>query len=369
MNTTTRITKTGWSSKQVSWEDVKRGKNEDGTLSSYGPNISDVRLLQDDRKPLYTVRPDNWNELLRVMDSKEILLAHERKTLHLKEFLENVGKFGNYTGLDTMDLSLDELDKKVYVRFQTVFLSKETKNFCTNVFNYQTSSVADPKNVLLLCTSQGVSVHQGKPSKQDLFYHNVKKNGEVTCHWLEASATKFSMDNLDKQQETEKEKRQAIQDKKATAQAIGIKDMGNRMNVQLLIQIPIKQKERTRGRGVTKYYDSMTLTAEPPLVYRSMTLTAQPPLGKSSLGGLRVAQPPLGKSTVARVSLGKQVNNVPYKFVVQDLVRSEDEHITVTVTTYYVVENGVPSESDIEKAISDLSRLYGDSATRLAKLV
>lgn len=169
----------GYSCKSVSWEDAQRG-TVSGSLSCWGSNISDVRLWEKSGKLLYTLRSQNWNEKLGYVSSKDVAVVVGNQTassekdlqpVNLRSFLENIGHHGSYAGLKS-DLNLSQtdvddsrangadkpinvgLDDILSVRFQTVFLPVEEggkTEFCTEVYNYNTHSDENPRNLLLLC--------------------------------------------------------------------------------------------------------------------------------------------------------------------------------------------------------------------------
>merc|ERR1739848_635918 len=62
-----------YSCKFVSWDDVQRG-TVGGGLSCWGSNITDTYLTAKDGRKLFTVRSDNWNEKLGVVEAKDVKL-------------------------------------------------------------------------------------------------------------------------------------------------------------------------------------------------------------------------------------------------------------------------------------------------------
>merc|ERR1711988_1351657 len=115
-------TGSGFSCCLVSWDDVQRSESG-GQLSCWGPNITDTRLFEKGGRQLYTVRSDNWNEILGKVPAGDIVLLAGDNTVTLQSFLENLGRYGSYAGLDPdLDLSRADLDSEVSIRFQTVFL-------------------------------------------------------------------------------------------------------------------------------------------------------------------------------------------------------------------------------------------------------
>ncbi|CAE7735853.1 unnamed protein product, partial [Symbiodinium sp. CCMP2456] len=181
----------------VSWDDVCRSHGPADALSSGGPNITDARLKARSGQALYTVRSCNWNERLGKVSADDIFVLvpgqEELAPVSLREYLKNIGEYGGYAGLapDT-DLSDLEADDAVSIRFQTTFLpvlEDGSMEFCAEAFNYQTRSEEDPKNLVLLCTSQGAALQQQGVGNQRLFLHDVQADGRISRRWLEAQRT------------------------------------------------------------------------------------------------------------------------------------------------------------------------------------
>lgn len=163
----------------VSWDDASRGVDASGGLSSIGSNITDTYLKAKDGTRLYTVRSNNWNEKLGVVSTSDVAVLtgnHARGgaaplvPTTLRDVLKHAGAHGGYASLPpTTDLSADALDAKVSIRFQTTFLpiegpaagsapgaGRNSMEFATEAYNYNTRSDADPKNLVLLCTTKGL---------------------------------------------------------------------------------------------------------------------------------------------------------------------------------------------------------------------
>ena len=94
--------------------------------------------------------------------------------LTLAEFLKYAGAEAAYAGLPwETDLSDEAMDAEVSIRFQTTFLPVADEElaaleFAPEMYNYQTRSDDDPKNLLLLATTQGVAVQQDGASATKL---------------------------------------------------------------------------------------------------------------------------------------------------------------------------------------------------------
>merc|ERR1711988_476292 len=119
-----------YSCKTVSWDDVQRG-TVGGGLSCWGSNITDTYLKSKDGRQLFTVRSDNWNEKLGVVNAKDVKLisgnqfqgnTHEDlENITLKDFLTQIKEYGGYTGLDVESLENEDLDKDVQSDFRQHF--------------------------------------------------------------------------------------------------------------------------------------------------------------------------------------------------------------------------------------------------------
>ena len=183
--------KAGFKCVPVSWEDAQRG-TVDGALSCWGGNICDVRLWEKSGKLLYTLRSQNWNERLGYVSSKDlaVVVGNEQPggaaatPVTLKSYLENIGRHAAYAKVGTPSLFAPGVDDIVSIRFQTVFLpiaDRETVEFCTEKYNYNTPSDDDPRNLLLLCTPQGTSVQQDGARAQRIYYHAIDPSGRRTA--------------------------------------------------------------------------------------------------------------------------------------------------------------------------------------------
>jgi len=378
-----------YSCKPVSWEDCTRGKVNDA-LSCWGPNISDVRLWEkeemlDSTVLLYTVRSSNWNEKLSLVNPKNVAVVvgnqepYRDNTINLKsitldEYLRNLDRgvaYGAYAGIkkasDQSFISSPLVDNAVTIRFQTVFLPIKNRNesidFCTEVYNYQARDDSNARNLLILATPQGTSVQQDGRGAKKIFYHQVDASGKIHRYWLEAEASTHKVGG--NQLETEEERNDALSRGKSTAMHIGIAAMVKRFNVQMLIQIPIKQKlpetqpfplfEMGGGptyfpkiwpKGVFCSFGKEGSAASPNVCFGS-----QP----RSFNNERCA--PKGISNAARVSQGSEMD-IWDGLRVKDVERDAKQVITITVTMYYTVTGGVPRAEDVKSAIADLEMLY-----------
>jgi len=398
-----------YSCQSVSWDDVSRG-TVGGSLSCWGANITDTRLWAKDGRQLFTVRSNNWNEKLGAVSSNDIAVVTgnhvnggeaELRPVTLKQFLANLGTYGNYVGLpSSADMSKLDLDQKVSIRFQTTFLpvgEEEHANmeFCSEAYNYNTKSDADPRNLVVLCTSQGLALQQDGSGAQRLFHHAVDKDGKIHRYWLEAERSRHKVGGP--QVQTDEERASAAARGKATSSVIGVRAMGTRFNVLMNIQIPLAQapppaRPKTPPKGVvykgiggfsskgkggpqfmaealTNVEDLMSeynvyqdaVAAEEGefeeekgeyvecVVYKDVAPCA--PRARSC------KMPKAGSACAARVSRGAEVD-IWKGLTVKEPKRHSSEHVTCTVVIYNAISGGVPSETDVVAAIDDLEQLY-----------
>lgn len=386
--------KKGFRCVPVSWEDAQRG-TVGGQLSCWGGNISDVRLWEKSGKLLYTLRTENWNERLGYVSTKDVAVVvgnHVRGgqapvPITLETYLKNFKEYAGYAGVTKDTLHAEGVDQLATIRFQTVFLpiaDDEATMFCTEVYNYNTRSDSDPRNTQLLCTAQGTSVQQDGSGAKKVFLHSVDGGGKVHRYWMEAERSRHKVGG--EQKETDEEMQEAASRGKATAIHIGTRAMGTRFNVQMLVQIPTKQKERRGGGGFGALsgfgYDNGVLSGggfggvpysgpvfnAPVSMCSNFSCPPQAPSYAFGVGGdgrgpsapffrCQAPAPKVGVSNAARVSRGTEEDVWP-GVDNKEPERDPSQHITITVTMYYTCAGGVPSKEDVESCLEDLDNLY-----------
>ncbi|CAB9503140.1 Polyubiquitin (Fragment) [Seminavis robusta] len=245
--------------RMVSWDDASRNTTATGALSSWGTNITDTYLKAKDGRKLFTVRPDNWNEKLGLVTTDEVAVvvrdatagAGKLRPVTLRDVLHNMGGYGKACKMDAdTNLHYPELDKEVSIRFQTTFIPVDSNNqgrnnnrenieFGIESYNYNTLDDAKPKNLLLLCTSQGMAIQADGKGPQLLLHHFVPPHQQqsIARHWFEAERSDHKVGGS--QWETDQERADAAQRGKATAAVIGTQAMGTRFNALMTIQVPL----------------------------------------------------------------------------------------------------------------------------------
>merc|ERR1711976_566798 len=433
-----------YSCQTVSWDDVQRGTVGD-SLSCWGSNITDTYLKSKDGRQLYTVRSDNWNEKLGVVDSKDVTLIsgnqfpgakpEDLKNITLEDFLKNIENYGRYSGIDVSSLQNEDLDRKCSIRFQTTFLPIEEDEenlenndskklgkieFSTEAYNYNTTSDSDPRNLVLLASSQGIALQQDGAGSKKIFHHAVSDDGEIKRDWLEAERSRHKVGG--EQIETKEEKEDALKRGKAVSNFVGIEALGSRFNVLLTVQIPLKQKEELMERcemqacyfgdsdsceslmmeqPVMKSYayapkmmmelcaksyscepeiamacdDTIYFTEneaisdefldfveeEEEIAPQTSTAIEESSVKKRRTSIRRI--PKTGTANAARVSRGTEVDTWN-GLSVETPVRNDDEHLTISVVIYFTVVGGVPSKDDVIAAIDDMEMLYNSCKSR-----
>jgi hypothetical protein len=376
-------------------------------------------LWAKDGRQLFTVRSNNWNEKLGAVSANDIAVVTgnhvcggeaDLRPITLKQFLANLGTYGRYVGLpSSADLSNVDLDQKVSIRFQTTFLpvgedELASLEFCSEAYNYNTKSDADPRNLVLLCTSQGLAVQQDGKGAQRLFHHAVDSDGTIHRYWLEAERSRHKVGGP--QVETDEERASAAARGKATASVIGVRAMGTRFNVLMNIQIPLAQvpppaRPKAKAKGMAlgfggkgmalgckggpqfmaEAFNNVTDLVSEYSQYQDATAEEEGEFDEEEGAYDMVAEagcydmddmsdfymaPPVarsckmskvGSACAARVSRGSEIDT--WKgLTVKEPKRHSSEHVTCTVVIYNAISGGVPSEADVVAAIDDLEQLY-----------
>jgi huntingtin len=360
-----------YSCRVVSWDDVSRG-TVGGGLSCWGANITDTYLKSKRGEQLFTVRAENWNEKLGRVSASEVALvsSHDAQApaapVTLRDFLKSIGQRGAYAGLPTdTDLSDDALDTECSIRFQTTFLpvsgDRGAVEFASEAYNYNTTSDADPRNLVVLATTQGAAIQQDGAGSKKLFHHSVDPaTGQTHRYWLEAERSDHKVGGA--QAESTKERLKALARGKAVSSVIGTRAMGTRFNVLMTIQIPLEQREQPRRRDYDMCMCVMECCAAPAcetVKLSELGLDMAMAGYQSSVRcvGAAPVTPPKARSNAARVSRGSEVD-VWDGLTVKKPKRNKHEHVTITVVIYNTCEGGVPSDEDVLAAIDDLEELY-----------
>ena len=250
LNTVCKAHNPQYSATFVSWNDNARAQG-----SCFGSNITDARLKGKNGEDFLVVRPSNFNERIGKVRASDIALIGgngntngELAPVTLNDVLQDLGTHGGYAGVPAGTSLASARDTEVGIRFQAVFLPADadggTAERGTEVFpetyNYQTRSWQDPKNLILLGTSQGTFVQQDGPGKVAQYLHK-QQAGEWRNVYLHATETRHGV--AMGQIETDAERHAALRAGKAVSTVIGTRSMGVGFNRLMTIQVPLMQQK------------------------------------------------------------------------------------------------------------------------------
>lgn len=367
----------GYALEAVSWEDCTRGYTSCG-LSVWGSNITDVRVVDDAKGTIFMVRSENFNERIGYVKASEVAvvvgneepsLSKNLRSVLLSDYMQRFGSFAKHAGAPE-GCSLAGPDDIVSLRPQVAFVKAGTQ-FTTNVFVYGSQDPTNPQNMLLYCTAQGTSPFAPAGMQgENLYLQNVRPDGTAELSWLKAKASEFGVGA--EQKETAETRASALAAGSAVAMCIGPKDIGPKFNVCMTVQLPLKQKEVARYRDVDKGFHLLggggcssgfsfgtsggATNPDWPAQLMAAECAAQQAFGG---GGLREQRETIGRSSAARVSKG-DIATTDWKglHVNQNWTRHPTQHATITVTFYFAVEGGVPSATDVRRAIAELDQFF-----------
>ncbi len=320
----------------ITWEDTGRYKG-----SAVGPNISDMTIQVQQFNPktrkyelslMPVIRHPNFSDESADIPLERffLLVGNEKdknlERVSLKDFLGNIRNYlsnpnswkGNRTTL------LAERDTHALVSAQACFLPippKGKAEFNPVLFNYQ-SYAGDPAVLTILATREGTSAtiidnkrdgfEAGHTWGQRLFFN---KNGE------RASLTGQRLSDF---------QFPTLQPTSPASEAAGEEGL----NMVLLIQVPLKQKQPMRSSS------EMYMNAAP-------TMSAAPAMERSNveaavIGHGRVEGP------------FTEIDNL-------EIERDSRFPVRVTVQFYKATSNGVVSKQDLQQIQQQIARVYKDA--------
>lgn len=184
--------------------------------------------------PLYTLRCSNDCERVGRVSVKDLSLrTHQGGVITLYDLLQRPSAFCPGVGDDVPALNEDLLDDAVAVRFQTTFLPIDLERsastakqpasameFCVEHMNRETKRDDAPRNLLLMASSQGLSMQQDGAGAKRLFLHaRGRDSAEVGRYWLEAAPTKHRVGE---------QQRESAEATRETTQASQVADAASR---------------------------------------------------------------------------------------------------------------------------------------------
>ena len=320
----------------VTWEDTGRYKG-----SCVGPNISDMTIQIQEQDPktkqynlscMPVIRYPNYSDKSADIDPEKFYLfvGNEKgkalSKITLKQFLTNPKKYmsnpDSWTGKENSLFA--KRDTHVLVSAQACFLpvpKKGMAQFNPVLFNYQ-SYQGDPAVLTILATREGTSMTI-IDNKRDAF------NAGMT--WGQRL---FFNKNSERASLTGKRLSDFVAEKNGKTGNLTIdKAEKSGLNLVLLIQVPLKQKEFMRpkaGNNSVMYCLSESASCDKK-----------------------------AKSNVEQAVIGHGKVEGPFTEVDGlDIKRDERYPIRVTVQFYKATDNGIVSEQDMKEISEQINKVY-----------
>lgn len=323
----------------LTWEDTGRFKG-----SSVGPNISDMTIQVNAKQPTRTgvttvampvIRYPNFSDVTCDIDPREftVLVGNQKdrplRRVSLYELLENPTRFMSNPeswGGRVPKTLVASRDSKALVSAQACFLPvpKDGKaTFNPVLFNYQ-SSPGNPAVATILATREGTSmtiidnqrdsVNTGFAWGQRLFHNQGGDRASLTG--------------------------QRISDfiKEGRPNAGGAQVADSALNMVLLIQVPLKYKERNRD-----------------------AMFGAPASGGFGGGGANKEMSRRGGDTEAAVIGHGDLEGKFTEFANHPVERDPRFPVRVTVQFYKATSTGVATPADIRQIKSEIDNIYKHS--------
>ena len=324
----------------VTWEDTGRYDN-----SAVGPNISDMTIQVEHRDPrsgesqlhlMPVIRYPNFSDRTAdiPLQNLSVLTGNEKgeavEPTLLADVLEDLRAYlsepDSWTGRGNSLLA--ERDSHILVSAQAAFLpipQSGEATFNPVLFNYQ-SYPGDPAVLTILATREGTSItvidnqrdgfDAGRTWGQRLFFN---KDGD------RASLTGKRISDF-RAEQTESDLSEPLE----VSEEAGL-------NMVMLIQVPLKQKEPFGNFGVQS--DIMLESAPMPLssVQRAASNVEAAVIGHGEVEGPFT-----------------EIDNLPIE-------RDPDFPIRATIQFYKATDNGVVSAADIAEIDEQIQRIYADA--------
>jgi hypothetical protein len=324
---TALVQREGLSLVNVTWEDTGRSKG-----SVWGPNISDMTIGVRDTSgalhPMPVMRFDNFNDVTADLDPDRFWLRvgnARGRPLHaasLTEVLQTTRSFlhdpASWKGWRSSLWA--ERDTHVLVSAQACFLPVPRSGeatFTPVIYNYQ-SYPDNPAVLTILATREGTSIqvveNESGYMSEVLTFNEDGQRAPFT-------AARFSDYVAQGGDDTYGSVSAAAEDS---------------LNVVLLIQVPLKQKEIARWQG---YMDDMAMEAAP------------------SAAGMASS----ARSDVETAVIGHGETEGPFEEIAGLAIERDPTFpVRVTVQFYKATSNGVVSAADVAAVRRQIDRVYAD---------
>ncbi len=328
----------------LTWEDTGRYKG-----STVGPNISDMTIQVASRDAQETlsvacmpvIRYPNFSDKTCDLDPRAftLLMGNEKgrplRRVSLYDFLENptayLAKPDSWKGDVPKSLLAPERDSRVLVSAQACFLPVPKQGIATFnpvLFNYQ-SYDKNPAVLTILATREGTSVTV-IDNKRDAF-----ETGGLWGQRLFHNAAGMRA-SLTGERQSDFEARGRGQAGAPSAGAPGVRRSEAGLNMVLLIQVPLKQKERPRPM-------MLEFAAAAPTAMQSKSMERERSNVENAVIGHGELEGPF-----------TEIDNLPIE-------RDPRFPVRVTVQFYKATDNGVVSADDLDGIKRQIDRVYAQS--------
>lgn len=341
---------------EVAWNDGQRGVtssslSESPVLSCFGNNITDVCLIAADGGALPFVRPDNLDELVGITTADKLFFAEKNgSSVSAHHVLATMTERASYMGYTSVDTKMRP-QEQVVVRVQNVWVpmkdGETSREVAPGHYSYQTMAEDDPRNLIVLGTPDGISVHSDGVGIKKLMGHTVNPDESVNEHWHSVQPTELRVGECFAPPGPTARQEPGL----ASPVMVGFKDMGLRTNCFLVMSIPNQQKPPA------------------PVIYRALSAVPE------GLRSLPAEQD--GESRSARVSLDEKVFGAATKKsieIVRPAKGDQLEPIVVTIMLYHTVRGDADvvnvRDEDVQLGIRDIKSIYKmcDKTCKLSEL-
>jgi hypothetical protein len=352
-----RVGKLGLNIVNVMWEDTARTPG-----SCWGPNITDMTLQvrhldrANQRELLPVIRYPNFTdktgdvplELIKIKVGNE--KGAEPQVVTLQEYLTNLSQYISYPTKfhnENQPLLTDK-DTHVLVSAQACFLPIPQAGKCSFnpvLFNYQ-SRRESPAVLAILISTEGSSAtvldnaHDVATWGQNIYFNY---NGQKTC------LTGERLSDYQENQAQEIAREQGVSLEEARSQVNVAQDV----NMVMVVQVPLKQKELEYSRG----FMGGSFGATPGAVERSMGIAQPCAFAMPEVSDMEDAVIGHGEEEGEHLELGS------YK-----LERDDRYPLRLTVQFYKATSNGIIDNNDLENISQCIEAAY-TSAEYIGSLV
>jgi len=324
----------------ITWEDTGRYKG-----SSVGPNISDMTIQVQQMNPktreyelslMPVIRHPNFSDKTAdiPLDRFYLLVGNEKgknlQRVSLKEFLGDIRKYlhAPKSWKGTQKSLLAERDTHALVSAQACFLPipKGSKaEFNPVIFNYQ-SVQKDPAVLTILATREGTSV---------TVIDNVRDGFEAGRTWGQRLFFNKNGDRASLTGQRASDFQTGSNSNPGTPIEPGLTATGETgLNMVLLIQVPLKQKNANRSMGAAAY---------PAAPAAAMTLEARTSDIENAVIGHGKVEGPF-----------TEIDNL-------EIERDPRFPVRVTVQFYKATSNGEIGETEMRDIRKQIARVYDDA--------